>query len=415
MEDKKTKLKQKETLIKDNCIFSKDNVNVGHQPEFDYLKTLGVFLIILTHFEQSFSEGILFNIAMNISYTLKAGALMVLMGIGMRYSRHHEITNYFSRGFVLLTQGQYVNILRSTLPSIFAWWATGDKRYISSAMLILQADILSFSGIAFIFLGILKKIKLSDKCILIISIIMNFFACALYKIMKSPNDYLLSQFLGYFVLTNAEAYFPLCSYFIFVAFGYWLGDIYQKISNKDKFYNRILIFCLPISAIYYYFRIRYNFLNLPKLISIENYSLAPGPEAIATCIINLVVLALYYKLDKFLKKTPEFVRHCGKNLNQYYIISDIVTIQMKIFLLATRGDEFNIKYPTLLCFLLLIFCRILIDINNKYIHFTIFTLKNSKRNFVFILIWSITIICLIYVYPKVDRYTTMWNDYTFTE
>ena len=45
----------------------------------------------------------------------------------------------------------------------------------------------------------------------------------------------MKQLMGYFILTYAEAYFPFFSYFIFVAIGYWLGGICQKISNKENF------------------------------------------------------------------------------------------------------------------------------------------------------------------------------------
>ncbi len=413
MEDKKSDVKQKDTKIQEDCIFSEENVNTGRQPEFDYLRTLGVCAIILTHFYLSFSQGIFFELIIYICYILKAAALQMLMGMGMRYSRHHESTNYIARGFVLLTQSQYVNIIRSTLPSIFAYWATGYKKFVSSAMLILQADILSHAGFACIFLGILKKMKLSDKCILIISIIMNFANWAFFKLMKPPSNFLLSQILGYFLLTDAEAYFPLCSYFMFVAFGYWLGGIYQKISNKDKFYNRVLIFGLPIVTIYFYCRVHYKFLDLPPLISNENYSGMLPPEGFATCLVNLVVLALYYKLDKLLKGTPDFVSHCGKNLNQYYIITDTITIQMRIFWVATKGEKalLTLKYPTVVCFCLLCFARYLIDFNKKYIHFTIIGLKNPWRNIAFILIWLATIIIVIYIYPRVEQFATMWNDY----
>ena len=61
----------------------------------------------------------------------------------------------------------------------------------------------------------------------------------------------ISQFLGFFVLTKAEAYFPLNGYFAFVAFAYWIGRIYQKMSDKDKFYNRILIFFFLVSIYQY--------------------------------------------------------------------------------------------------------------------------------------------------------------------
>jgi hypothetical protein len=150
------------------------------------------------------------------------------------------------------------------LPNLIAWWATGKKKFISRALLVLQTDIQIFSGFCFIIFSIVKKMKLSDNFILIFSFIMNVAALPIHKIMKTPESFLLRQILGYFVLTDTEAYFPLCSYFFFVAFGYWFGGIYQKISNKDKFYNLIFIFFLPITFFYCYLRIQNYFPMLPE-------------------------------------------------------------------------------------------------------------------------------------------------------
>ena len=88
---------------------------------------------------------------------------------------------------------------------------------------------------------------------------------------------------------------------------------------------------------------------------------------------------------------------------------------MGTFLRVTRGEDFpsKLQYPTLLAIMVLVISRILININDKYIHFTIFSLKNPLRNFVFSLIWIITIISIIYIYPKVDVYATIWNNYLY--
>ena len=74
---------------------------------------------------------------------------MILMGIGMKYSRHHEPKHYLSRAFVLLTMGQYLNIIRDSLPNLIAWWCTGKPKFISRALLVWQTGILTFAGFSF--------------------------------------------------------------------------------------------------------------------------------------------------------------------------------------------------------------------------------------------------------------------------
>ena len=126
--------------------------------------------------------------------------------------------------------------------------------------------------------------------------------------------------------------------------------IYQKTSNKDKFYNRILFFISPLTIIYIYIRINYNFIILPDYGYDEDYCLFPGPDAIIACMINLIFLAFFYKIDKLFKiKTPYIITHTGKNVNKYYIIHFIIISQTSIFLRATKGEKYpnTVKYPTL--------------------------------------------------------------------
>ena len=414
--EKESKSKQQSEIkeINHTGIFSKEKVNMGHQCEIDYLKALGVFLMVETHYYDEFSPGYFSEIIYFLSFILGAAGFMLLMGIGMQYSRYHAPKNYIARGIGLLTMGQLLNLLRDCLPNLLAYWATGKNVFISRALQVIEADILPFAGLSFFLLAFMKTLKLSSGTILIISLIMNIAAYPLFNIMESPKNFLLSQFLGFFVLTNAESFFPLCSYFVFVAFGYWLGDLYQHMTNKDKFYNLVLIICLPLVTIYYYFRSHYDIPYLPEYFSDEHYCLCPGPDAIASCMTNLIALALFYKLDEMLGgKTPEFVTHAGKNLNQYYIISCIIIFHSCIYIIATKGEHApkEVKAPTFFSLMVIVICRITIDMNDKYIGFTITKLKKPKQNIVFALVWILSIISVIYIYPKVEVYSTFWNNY----
>ena len=88
-------------------------------------------------------------------------------------------------------------------------------------------------------------------------------------------------------------------------------------------------------------------------------------------------------------------------------------MHMNVFMKATRGEKYtaNFKYIDLFAFVLLYLSRILIKMNDNYIHFTITTLKNPLRKIVFASIWILTIISVIYIFPKVEVYANQWNDY----
>ena len=413
--DKDSESKNKKEITENDSIFSKENVNTGHQPEIDYLKALSICIMILSHLNVGYTASYLYLKLEIIEIILSHSCFIFLMGIGMKYTRHQELKYYVARGISLLTLAQLFNFVRDTLPNLIAWWTTGDKVFIARALLIIRGDILTFAGISYLFIALLKKMKLSDVSILIVGIIMNLISYPLFIIMKQPSNFLVSQFLGYFVMTNAESYFPLVGHFVFVALGNWLGGIYQKISNKDKFYNRILIFCFPFVIIYLYIRQNYNIPLLCQFNSYEHYCLSPGPDALHHLATHLSFLAIFYKIDKMLGKTPYIILHFGRNLNQYYIISYIIIMQSSTFLMVTKGEKFTtkMKYLDLFALIIVVSCRIIIDLNDKYIHFTITTLKNPMRTFVFALIWIMTIICVIYIYPKVEVFTTMWNIYLY--
>jgi hypothetical protein len=86
MADKDFVSKKKEEKIDYNCIFSKENVNMGRQSELDYYKGLNVILMTLLHGYENFSQGFLFSFLEFLSIFFGAAAFMILMGIGMRYS-----------------------------------------------------------------------------------------------------------------------------------------------------------------------------------------------------------------------------------------------------------------------------------------------------------------------------------------
>ena len=406
--------KQKEAENTHKSIFSKENVNMGRQPELDYYKAVLIIIMVLVHFYENNSRDIFSFSVEFVGFLSGAPGFMFLMGIGLKYSRHHDPSNYITRGITLITKGQVVNFLRYALPNLIAWWTTGNKIFISRALVVLQPDILTFAGFSFFFFALLRKYNLSDNFILSLAIIMNIIGWILFNIINPPNSFLIKQLIGFIVLTKTESYFPFLSYFIFVAAGYWLGGIYQKISNKDKFYNLVLIFFIPIVYLHYYLRLNYNFPMFPECGYDEHFCLFPGPDAIASCMGTVIALAVYYKIDKLIKgKTPYIITHTARNLNKYYIIHYILIIQINTFLRATKGDSFpsKIQYPTLYSIMILILCKIIIEINDKYIHFTLTNLKTSVKIILYPLIWLMTIITVYYIYPKVDTYTTFWNNY----
>ena len=397
-------------------ILAKEQVNKGRQPEIDCLKAFCIVCMILLHTIEDLVvnlEGPLYAFLDYSSIILGAGAFMISMGVGMRYSRNQTPKNYALRGFEIFTAGQLLNLLRNSLPNLIAWWIKGEQFFIANSLLVIQADILSFVGLAFILLALLKKLRVPDLAILVIGLIMNLSGYLLHKTMKSPSSFLLSQLLGYFVLTDAEAYFHLCAYFIFVAFGYFIGGLYPRIQDKDKLSTRVLLVCLPVCVVYYALRISGNISFLPEFSSDAAYIQKPGPDAVVCCLNALVALAIFHKLMRLANnRVPDFVNHLSQNINQYYCVSYMFILPVQTILIATRGRLIdNVAPAALYGFFVLAACRFIIDWNGKHLHFGIAQLRGARRVAAFAAIWIATAAVVAYAYPRIEVFATFWNNY----
>lgn len=410
--------------------FAKEKVNRGRQTEIDILKAFCIVCMILLHTYEDVGcdDNLLYFLVDEMCAYIGAGAFMICMGMGMRFSRHQEPGDYALRGFELLTVGQFLNLLRNTLPNLIAYWIKGNPFFISNSLLVLQADILTFAGLAFLLLALLKRLKLSDGVIFGIGVGLNLAAYALYGHMAYPDNFLLSQLLGFFVLTDAESYFPLLSYFVFVTAGFFIGGLYPRIRDKKALSKRVLTVCVPVCVIYYVLRKTVNLPLLPEFYSMEQYILQPGTDAIAMILVSLALLAVFYRIDQAYRSRrsmqqhsaesqPEgrilyLINHLSSNINQYYCISYMFILPMQTILVAVRGELMSGWLPATLYGLFVIAaCYFIIEVNNKRLHWHLVTLRGTKRVVVFAGIWVLTIAAVAYAYPRITEYATFWNDY----
>ena len=361
--------------------------NLGRQSEIDCLKAFCIIPMILLHTFEEFAEdpNIVWTVLDIIEGFSGAAAFMICMGLGSKYSRHTSPRDYLVRGLEILTTGQLLNLLRDAIPNLLAYRLTGTKMFLANGLLVIQADILTFAGLAFILAG--------------------FF--------RTTGSYILDQFLGFFVVTAAESYFPLASYFIFVAFGYALGDLYQHISDKNTLSSKVLFICLPVSITYYLVRSFFSLPLMPKLFSIECYIMNPLTDAWVNCMSSLCLIALFYKLLALNGgRLPRFIAHLSKHINSYYCLSFILITPIETMYLALKGELLHgILIPLAYGVIVIVLCYVLIECNERHFHFGISALKEKKRIIVYSMIWILTFAVVLYVYPRLTEYSNVWNNY----
>ena len=397
---------------------SDKEVNKGRQMEVDTLKAFCIVMMILLHaFEYIVGYGeekpIVYEVIHFSGSFVGAAAFMICMGIGARYSRHQEPKEYLKRGFEILTVGQLLYLIDYGIPGAIYHILSGDRSALEAAMLTLQADILTFAGFAFILLGILKKLRLSDGRILGIALIMNILNYIQYHMgLPMPDSFLLRQFIGYFINNDAECYFSLSVYFIFVAFGYYLGGIYPKISDKRGLSACVLMICVPPWAVYYFIRVQGLITFLPEFDSEEQYVFNFGPDAVMNCVGCLILLVILYRLQRFIPEGVSFcIRFLSSHINQYYCISCVLVsvgaIVEEIFPGLLSGSLAILIYGVSVIGL----TTLTIIINDRYLHLHLTTLKGVKRIMAFSAIWLLTAAVVAYTYPKLTEYATIWNNY----
>ena len=247
--------------------FANEKVNTGRQPELDLFKALAVFGMIVVHVFLDLGKKVMPSL-LDDYMTVFFGApiFMICMGIGMCYMRNQSPSSYMLRGFGLLTIGQFLNILRNCIPNLIAYWITGKQFFIANSFLILQSDILTFAGLAFMLIALFRILRLKTGAILGIGVVMNMAALILWHTVTLPTSYMANQLLGFLIITKAESYFPLLCYFVFVAFGFFIGEYYPRIKDKRALANRVMAVCFPLAFIYYIFRFTMEMSYLPELL-----------------------------------------------------------------------------------------------------------------------------------------------------
>lgn len=396
-------------------LLSKISVNRGRQPEIDCLKAFCIVPMIFLHvFEECAEEwGVAYDVLHALEVLTGAAAFMMCMGLGVRYSRRQTTGDILKRALGLLTVAQLLNLLRDSVPDLIAWLCTGQKVFLSLSLLVFQADILTFAGFAFLLLALLKHLNLSDKAILGIGVGMNLAALLLFQVFQTTGNHLLDQLLGFFVVTKAESYFPLCCYFVFVATGYALGGLYLRIRDKDTLANRVLMIGVPVVAAYYALRATVPFPLYPEFFTTLQYVLNPLTDALANIAASLCFLALFHKLlARGSGEAPGLVKHLSGHINQYYCTSFVLTTPVGTILAATSGEGMpGTAIPLLYGLFVVTACYFIIEWNEKHLHFGIVNLEGKRRVAVYTAVWLASVAVFAYAYPQVHEYATFWTDY----
>ena len=324
-------------------IFSKEKINSGRQIEIDLAKCMSIIFMIFLHclmvtggFNNTINPSVQKLIGQLLGEPFAAPVFMFSMGIGIVYSRHQESHLLIKRGIKLMLLGILVNVGEFVLPHYLAGHLLGkwDIFPIAGGLLLFCVDILAFAGLAMITIGILKKLNLSTRVVVLIAIIMSILGSLLRFTDFGSN--VGNLIAGYFIgSAGGFTAFPLFNWFIFPATGMLFGEYYIHCKDKTKF---LLAWPLTLIIAIVYFVMSWSIPN-GFLAEVHHYYFMTLLDAFFCILCIYGVIGFWYFTSKILpKKVLDLVSKTSKNLNEIYIIQWFLIPLTYIFIAYFKKD-----------------------------------------------------------------------------
>ena len=306
--------------------------NTERQVEFDHIKTLAIFFMVIIHVLEEISTygayeviptGFWENLIEFGAGPLAAPAFMCAMGAGIIYSRHSEPSELFRRGVRILILAIGLNLVRGVIPTwtVSAIRGTVDPDRIF--YLMFNVDILHFAGLSFMLTALLKKLHVPPLAFVPIAIIMQIIGNLLPPLTADcPVPFYV---LGSFFHTSPLSAFPLLICYIHVAVGIAFGDVLIRQNDPDRFYRGLFWGTLSLLAglLFTLVSLGYDLKNLYMLYN-EVYYQQTFLHFVFNTLVIMLELSIFHFMLGPLRPVERFVRFCSKNVNSIYLIQWVI-------------------------------------------------------------------------------------------
>ena len=292
--------------------------------ELDLLKVVAIVAMIVCHavymlgahqphYEQDvayFVGDVIFG-----CYLAVAHAFMFAMGVGIVISEKNKPADLIKRGIFLYIAAFVLNFFRYGIYALIDGLIEGQFPE-ETAYAFLVQDIFHFAGLALIFTGALRALKLKEWHICLIGVAFSVaggFLAFLYD-GQPAWDYIL----GHLVVTTEDgSTFAFLNWYIFVGCGLLFGRIIKEANDKDKLYRILLFVSVPILIAYIVLTCLFG-----TFFSAKNgwYYAISLPDAIGLLSIDTTLLAAFYFLKR--KMPARLLSVCdemSRNLTPIYV------------------------------------------------------------------------------------------------
>ena len=279
--------------------------------ELDILKFVAIVGMIICHsvimlcaHHEGYEQDTEFFIADVIfgEYFAVAHAFMFAMGVGIIYSKKNKPIDLVKRGILFYVGGYILNFFRYGIYALVDGLIEGQFSDYTVYALVVQ-DIFHFAGIAMIFTGAMKALKLKEWHIFIMGIVFSIVGGFLAFTVSKHT--IINYMLGHFIVTTEdESTFAFFNWYIFVAFGLFFGYLLKNSSQIDKIYRITFFISVPIMVLYILLSCVFGV----KFMTKENlYYATSFPETIGYLSIDMSLLSSLLITNKMCWFSPKFL------------------------------------------------------------------------------------------------------------
>lgn len=304
-----------------------DQVKKGRFIPIDMLKTIAVFIMILTHvlimyateatILTDFTKWLLF-----IVEGIGAPAFVFCMGVSIVLSGKKPVPDILKRGIKLFITGYLLNLLKFyptiKVLQVFpeALFTETNRQNDTEGLIsfLLVGDILQFAALAYVICYFVMP-YVRRFTVLGILLCVGIFSIAPLLYNYENTNYFLSFLYG----TSFNVYFPLLPWigfaFLGLSVGFWINNMTLKTEQYRFFLSLAIIggflFSIGFQSFGY---------NIERYFATDYYHRTTGILILYSGELFLVLSAMYFISSELPAQVIRFFRFCSQNVTNIYII-----------------------------------------------------------------------------------------------
>jgi len=310
----------------------------GRIPELDVIRGLAVLFMVVIHVNSTFvCERIMIENPLFRFLTTAIGdvaiAFMFIMGAGTVLSKSNSPARLAFRGLKIFLFGYVFNFVRNFVPAVIGGWlgkTTLIEGYHHYYEMVIHVDIFQFAGLALMFIGLIRALKIPPVVELIIGCVISF-----STVFMSLTPTSLSFFPSFSNLLKEmvvggwlHIYFPFVSWIVFPVAGAFFARVLLWTKNKNQMYIGLfrwafLSYVLGWGFLLYFFP-ELDFFGWHAFMSFYRQTFTGNLFFLSE--VCLLISGTYFVLRCELvpKTVLSFIAFWSKNITALYIVSWLI-------------------------------------------------------------------------------------------